>query len=119
MWYSSNSKIVSVTQKGTITAKKVGTATITAVTSSGKIARCKVTVKPTLKLETYSATINKGKTYTIVATALPKKEIEYEVTDPTIATVDENGVIKGVGKGTTTIFVTCNNLTKVFTVTVK
>ncbi len=78
-----------------------------------------VTVNPTLTLEKYSATIKKGKTYTIVATALPKKTIEYEVTDPTIATVDEKGVVKGVSKGTTTIIVTCNSLTKVFTITVK
>lgn len=47
-WKSSNKKIATVTSKGKVTAKKKGTATITA-TVSGKKYTCKVTVKNTGK----------------------------------------------------------------------
>ena len=43
-WSSSNSNIESVDQKGKVTAKAVGTATITAKTSNGKTAKCTVNV---------------------------------------------------------------------------
>ena len=44
-WSSSNSSVASVLSGGVIVAKKAGTATITAKTSNGKKATCKVTVK--------------------------------------------------------------------------
>ena len=48
VWSSSNSKIVSVSDDGTITAKRKGTATITAATKDGKVkATRKVTVEYT------------------------------------------------------------------------
>ncbi len=46
IWSSSNTNIVEVNSNGTITAKKLGTATITAKTADGsKTATCNVTVK--------------------------------------------------------------------------
>ena len=42
---SSKKSVATVSKKGVITAKKKGTATITVKTSSGKTAKCKVTVK--------------------------------------------------------------------------
>lgn len=44
-WYSSNNKVATVNSTGKVTAKKAGTATITAKTSNGLKATCKVTVK--------------------------------------------------------------------------
>lgn len=44
-WYSSNSKVATVSKNGKVTAVKAGTATITAKTANGLKATCKVTVK--------------------------------------------------------------------------
>ena len=44
-WYSSNNKVATVSSTGKVTAKKEGTVTITAKTSNGLKATCKVTVK--------------------------------------------------------------------------
>nr|MBQ8253244.1 leucine-rich repeat protein [Lachnospiraceae bacterium] len=44
-WSSSNKKVAKVNSQGVVTAKKKGTAYITAKTSGGKKVRCKVTVK--------------------------------------------------------------------------
>ncbi len=44
-WKSSNKKVATVDKNGKVTAKKKGTCTITATTSNGKKAKCKVTVK--------------------------------------------------------------------------
>lgn len=44
-WSSSNSSVVSVSNTGKVTAKKVGTATVAVMSSNGKTATCKITVK--------------------------------------------------------------------------
>jgi DNA-entry nuclease len=44
-WYSSNNKVATVNSSGKVTAVKAGTATITAKTSNGLKATCKITVK--------------------------------------------------------------------------
>ena len=44
-WYSSNNKIATVSKNGKVTAVKAGTVTITAKTTNGLKAICKVTVK--------------------------------------------------------------------------
>ena len=44
-WTSSNKKVATVDKNGKVTGKKAGKVTITAKTSNGKKATCKVTVK--------------------------------------------------------------------------
>lgn len=115
-WKSSNKKVVTVNNKGKITAKRKGTATITA--SIGKIkATCKVTVcaAPTkIKLKKTKINLKKGKTAQIsVKSFTPKKaycsSFTYKVKSKKIATVSSTGKIKAKKKGTTTITVTCKN----------
>ena len=58
-WTSSNKKVATVNSKGKVTAKKKGTATITAKVS-GKKYKCKITVKSkksTYKSQTKSSTV--------------------------------------------------------------
>lgn len=62
-WSSSNTTIATVSAEGTVTAKKAGTATITATTSNGKKATCSLTVKD-FKRECYTDT--ETPTYTCV-----------------------------------------------------
>ncbi len=57
-WKSSNKKIATVSNKGVVTGKKKGTATITATTESGVELKCKVTVKNNKYSETKSTTAN-------------------------------------------------------------
>lgn len=54
-WYSSNNKIATVSKNGKVTAVKAGTVTITAKTTNGLKATCKVTVK-----EKYDTTVING-----------------------------------------------------------
>lgn len=51
------------------------------------------------------------------ATAL--KEVTWESTNPRIATVDSNGIVRGINEGTTTITASCDGLKTSTTVTVK
>ncbi|WP_310602506.1 Ig-like domain-containing protein [Anaerosporobacter sp.] len=57
-WSSSKASVASVSSKGVVTAKKAGTATITAKTPSGQKLTCKVTVKANTYKETKKTTSN-------------------------------------------------------------
>lgn len=118
-WTSSNKKILDVSSKGVITGKKAGTAYVKVTTSSGKKAKCKVTVKKIsskkVKLNKSSIQLKWGKTYTLKPTVTPKQAIgtlKWTSSNKKIATVSSKGVIKGVSAGTTTITVTASNKKK-------
>ena len=116
---SSNKKVATVSSKGKVTAKKAGKTVITV--KVGKYTT-KVTVQvknPALKLAKSSATIKKGKTVTIKATATPKGTVKYKSSNKKVATVSTKGVVTGKKKGTATITVTCNGVSKKFKVKVK
>lgn len=57
-WSSNKKSVATVSSKGVVTAKKAGTATITAKTKSGQKLTCKVTVKANTYKETKYSTSN-------------------------------------------------------------
>ena len=117
-WKSSDTAIATVDAEGNVKAVAKGTATITAATKDGTgiSASCTVTVKQPVTGITLSKTtlsLMKGKTTTLTATAAPEsadnKAVTWKSSNTKIATVDTNGLVKAVAKGTATITVTAKD----------
>ena len=115
-WKSSDSSIASVDDSGEIKAKKKGEAKInvTAEDGSGVSAVCTVKVTDKIKITKISISnklsVKTGRTKKINVTINPSnatnKDIKWESSDNSIATVDSKGVVKGIKKGTVTITAT-------------
>lgn len=112
-WSSSNSKVAKVTQKGVVTAKGYGTATITckSMDGSGKKATCKITVRryiTSIKLSASSMTLQMKKSRTLTAKITPSnasiKKVQWKTSNSRIATV-KNGKITAIAPGT--CYITC------------
>lgn len=117
-WTSSNPKVVTVNSRGKITAKKVGTATITATTAAGVSASVKITVvKGKLKTTSIKAnvsrlTLDRRQSFQLVITRSPvtaTEKITFKSSNSKVATVSKTGRIVGVKKGTATITVKTSN----------
>ena len=118
-WSSSNYMVADVDNNGKVTAIDGGTATIIAETANGKTASCIVSVSggeqagdikvEDIKLDTTGITLNKDDQQKINVTFEPEDAENQNVTwtssNPEVATVDANGVITAVGRGTATITV--------------
>lgn len=112
-WSSSDNKVATVTSKGKVTAKKKGTATITARVG-GKKYTCKVTVKQpvtSVTLNKKSCTLKKkGATVTLKATVKPttanNRTVKWTTSNKKVATVNSKGKVTAVGNGTATITAT-------------
>ena len=108
-WKSSNTSIATVTSAGKVTAKKPGTATITA-TVNGKKATCKVTVKAPItkvSMNKSSVSVDKGKTAVLSASYAPanttdSKTVTWKSSNTNVATVS-NGKVTAKKAGTATI----------------
>ena len=115
-WTSSDTSVATV-EKGKVTAKKLGTATITVTTHNGRKATCKVTV--TNPITVTGVSLNKtelklyvGKSDTLTATVSPAdatdKTVTWSSSDKDIATV-EKGKVTAKKAGTVTITATTHN----------
>ena len=100
-WSTSDKKVATVDSKGKVTAKKKGTATITAKVSNKKYT-CKVTVK-TPVLNATKKTLYTGQTYTLKLTGATAKTFSSNNTK--VATVNSKGKVTTKKAGTATITV--------------
>ncbi|MBO4549061.1 MAG: Ig domain-containing protein, partial [Abditibacteriota bacterium] len=110
-WKSYDESIVTISSSGTVTAVAGGKTKVRVKTKDGGYtAYCwiKVTVPVTgVSLNKTSLTLGVGASAALTATVSPadatKKDLKWKSYDTSIATVDANGKVKGVAKGTTTI----------------
>lgn len=108
-WKSTDTSVVTVSDAGLPTAKAVGTATVK-VTVGNVSASCKVTVAQpvtSIRLNKTSATLEALDTLQLTATVSPsdayQKEIAWKSSDPSVAAVDDDGLVTAYQKGTATI----------------
>ena len=113
-WQSSNLSVASVDQNGKVTATGLGTAIIVAKTTDGSnlMATCEVNVTgvTSLTLNESDITLYAGTSQTLVATISPSDVIvstlQWQSSDPTVATVNQNGKVVALAAGTATITAT-------------
>ena len=111
IWSSSNTSVATVDQNGLVTAKKLGTATITAEATDGYgvNASCDVTVTgvESISLNKNDATMYIGDSETLIATILPSDVINNTLTwsssKTSVATVNQSGLVTAKARGTATI----------------
>jgi len=117
-WSSSSKKIATVDANGVVTPVKEGTATITVKTANGKKDTVKVKVVDPKKatgvelLETGTIEIAVGESRQLTANLQPitaETTLSWSTSSKSYATVDANGVVTGVKKGTATITVKTAN----------
>ncbi len=125
-WTSSNTAVATVSN-GVVKGLSAGSATITVKTVNGLSATATVTVRPEttgVTLSQTSATLDPGQTLTLTATVQPENSVNKTVTwtssNTAVATVNAQGVVTAVAKGTADITVkTVNGHTAVCKVTVR
>ena len=125
VWTTSDESVISVSADGEITANKLGTATITA-THKELTDSIAIEVKPidaesieiilpddTETNDDGTPKVNKGSEVQLKAEILPEnttyKEVEWSVSDETIATIDKDGVLTTNGTGTITVTATAKS----------
>lgn len=145
-WSVADDKIATVTQGGEVSALKKGNTTITVkIEGLNKRAICKVEVKePNDTAEASSGgdkkedvtvyikqlsikgakdfTLVLGATRTLEYTVVPKEndeEPEWETSNPSVATVTEDGVVKAVAEGKATITIKASSVSATVNVEVK
>ena len=113
MWTSSDESVATVSQSGLVSAVAPGQAVITATTTDGTdlSASCNVTVlhvqAESIQLNVTTAGLNEGSTLQLTATILPEecdiKTVLWASNNPSVATVDSNGLVTTHSVGTATI----------------
>ena len=116
-YVSSDISVAKVSTTGVVTGIKAGTVTITAATNEGGFAKSVVltVVDPvtSIRFSTDIFLMSPGGFLTLNPMVLPEsaadKSLTWSSADPSIATVDENGKIKAIAPGETTITAVSNN----------
>lgn len=110
---SSDDKVVEVSEQGVISAKSIGNATITATSTNWITDYCNVVVNPipVSQIELESSNINMlvGDSIKINASLIPdnctNKDLQYQISNPDVAVINDDGIIKAIKKGTAFISV--------------
>ena len=109
---SDNEKVAAVDENGRVTAKKAGTALITA-SADGYQSTCRIVVKkPTFKVAKKMIKVKKGKKARIIVKVCPSTKVVFASANKKIAAVTKKGMLKGMKKGKTKIKVKCYGITK-------
>ncbi|MBQ8507878.1 MAG: Ig-like domain-containing protein [Clostridia bacterium] len=117
-WSTSSSSRAKVSQDGLVSARKAGSATITVKTSNGKTDTVKIKVVDPTKATSVTIdssgaiAIGVGEKLQLSAAVLPETaetSLSWSSKSTRYAKVNQNGVVTGVRKGTTTITVKTDN----------
>lgn len=118
-WKVDKKSIVSINENGVVTAKKPGTATITATADKTSVT-CRITVKkPTVQLKSTSLTLHSGQWYPFTATVSSGKSPTWKSSKKSIAVIDDTGMIYAVKPGVTVITAKVDGVEKNCIVTVE
>lgn len=122
---SNNTRVATVSSNGTVTAKSVGTAVITATASNGFKVTSIIDVisgydsAEGLILDTNSVNLDYGKTYNLKTTVYPNNsKVKFTSANSKIAMVSSTGTITGLDNGITVITASVGNLKEYVTVRV-
>ncbi len=118
-WISSNPSVATVDSSGIVRAVAAGTATITARAVDGGftdkatievVEREKVISETGISFSSSSYPVGVNGTITLSPIITPSNSsftnVNFTTSNPNVATVDRNGVVKGIGAGTATITAT-------------
>lgn len=113
-WASADESVAKVDERGRITGVYPGETTITATMPSGQVSALTITVKPVsvsrVTIKPSSATLTIGDSKSFAATTSPKNatwtDITWSSADESIATISQDGMLRAVGVGKTTISAT-------------
>jgi hypothetical protein len=129
LWTTSQPSVASVSNIGRVTALTAGTSVITATTrDGGKTATCTVTVSPliipvtSVAISRTTLSLDVGSSFSLTGTVSPANATNPAVTwsssNQAVATVNDNGRVSALARGTTTITVTTADGGKTATCTV-
>ncbi len=116
-WSSSDPSVATVDQTGLVRGLKEGTAIVSAVANNGISGTCQVNVRfypaTGIALDKNSLLMGVGDSGTLSATINPSnasdKTVTWTSSDPSVATVDNNGTVMAKAEGTTTITASTHN----------
>jgi len=113
IWSSADEKVATVNAKGLVTLMSVGDTQITATSNANPTVTASIPVRGLelakgIAFDNTLYSVLVGQTTQLYASVTPEsttdKSITYQVKNKRIATVDENGVVTGVGGGRTTVY---------------
>lgn len=122
-WTSSNEAVATVSDNGLVAAVSEGETIITVTTADGgKTASCAISVLPVpitaIAINPVSTTIKEGQTQSLElvftpASSTASKELQWASNDESVATVDQDGNVRGIREGETIIAVRLKSNTSI------